>query len=247
MALAAVVASLLARRPILAAFASGATEAEIAAARTELTAAETELRAAQARLAALQGEQATAAQLAEAAQDLKNAEAQLVKTTASASARIPLVVLSSCFAARTPMLNQDEAKWIEEFRPGDLILSRSESDPDGPLVLKVVEAVFTRLGRIWELRVGGQVIRTTAEHPFGVFNRGWIKAGLLGVGDMLVSHDGQVKLVEDVRDTGEYETVYNVRVADHHTYFVGGPAWGFSVWRIMRSARYSPRKATSSS
>jgi len=28
----------------------------------------------------------------------------------------------------------------------------------------------------------------------------------------------------------EVETVYNLRVAEHHTYFVGSEAWGFSVW-----------------
>jgi hypothetical protein len=31
-------------------------------------------------------------------------------------------------------------------------------------------------------------------------------------------------------DTGEYETVYNVRVADYHAYFVGAEGWGFGVW-----------------
>jgi hypothetical protein len=36
--------------------------------------------------------------------------------------------------------------------------------------------------------------------------------------------------VEDLLDTGEYETVYNLRVADFHTYFVGCQEWAFSVW-----------------
>ncbi|MFQ3593259.1 MAG: hypothetical protein SNJ82_08745 [Gemmataceae bacterium] len=31
-------------------------------------------------------------------------------------------------------------------------------------------------------------------------------------------------------DTGEYETVYNCRVADYHTYFAGDETWTFSVW-----------------
>lgn len=31
-------------------------------------------------------------------------------------------------------------------------------------------------------------------------------------------------------DTGCWETVYNFRVADWHTYFVGCDEWGFSVW-----------------
>jgi len=31
-------------------------------------------------------------------------------------------------------------------------------------------------------------------------------------------------------DTGSWETVYNFRIADYHTYFVGCDEWGFSVW-----------------
>ena len=52
----------------------------------------------------------------------------------------------------------------------------------------------------------------------------------LRVGDALRSHDGQWLAVEDVRDTGREEVVYNGRVAEYHTYFVGDEGWGFSVW-----------------
>jgi hypothetical protein len=36
--------------------------------------------------------------------------------------------------------------------------------------------------------------------------------------------------VEDLCEAGEVATVYNLCVADYHTYFVGSPEWGFSVW-----------------
>jgi hypothetical protein len=36
--------------------------------------------------------------------------------------------------------------------------------------------------------------------------------------------------VEEVFDTGEWEAVYNLRVADHHTYFVGDDEWGCHLW-----------------
>jgi hypothetical protein len=49
-------------------------------------------------------------------------------------------------------------------------------------------------------------------------------------GDLLPGHDGRWVSVEEVVDTGEWETVYNLQVADHHTYFVGSEEWGFSVW-----------------
>jgi hypothetical protein len=90
--------------------------------------------------------------------------------------------------------------------------------------------VFVRWGRILNLHVGGQVIQTTQLHPFWVYSKGWVEAGQLQIGDLLVGHDGQRLRVEDLLDTEEYATVYNVRVADHHTYFVGRSDWGVSVW-----------------
>jgi hypothetical protein len=36
--------------------------------------------------------------------------------------------------------------------------------------------------------------------------------------------------VESTRATGEVAPVYNLRVEEYHTYFVGSAEWGFSVW-----------------
>jgi hypothetical protein len=80
------------------------------------------------------------------------------------------------------------------------------------------------------LHVNGQIIRTTAEHPFFEKLKGWIRAGDLKEGDQLLGHDGQWVAVEDILDTGEWEVVYNLRIADYHTYFVTDWDWGFSVW-----------------
>jgi hypothetical protein len=41
--------------------------------------------------------------------------------------------------------------------------------------------------------------------------------------ERLIGQDGQSVMVEEVYDTGEYATVYNLRVADHHTYTPRGP------------------------
>jgi hypothetical protein len=113
---------------------------------------------------------------------------------------------------------------------GDLILSRSEFDPEGPLEAKRVEEVFVRTGRIWVTRVSGKEIRTTGEHPVHVEGRDWITVAEFKVGDRLSSHNRVCGVVQEVYDTGAYETVYNLRVADFHTYFVGSREWGFSVW-----------------
>lgn len=44
------------------------------------------------------------------------------------------------------------------------------------------------------------------------------------------THDGQWVAVEAVTDLNEVATVYNLRVSEYHTYFVGSREWGFSVW-----------------
>jgi hypothetical protein len=36
--------------------------------------------------------------------------------------------------------------------------------------------------------------------------------------------------VESVTDAREVTTVYNIAVADYHTYYVGSSRWDFSVW-----------------
>lgn len=136
----------------------------------------------------------------------------------------------SCFAAGTPLLVPGGAKAIDAIRPGDLILSRSEHDPDGAVEPKVVEEVFRRFAPIWHLHVCGQVIRTTGEHPFFARGKGWVPCAALAVGDRLLGHDGQWLPVEDLLDIGEREPVFNMRVADHHTYFVGCAEWGFAAW-----------------
>jgi intein/homing endonuclease len=139
--------------------------------------------------------------------------------------------LKSCFAAGTPLRTPWGSVKIEDVRVGDLVLSRDENNPDGVVVAQEVEEVFVRQGLITHLHLpNGVVIRTTAEHPFYVAGRGWVPCNQLKVGDLLLCEDGTWVPVEDLFDTGEWETVYNVRVKEFHTYFVGNEEWGFSVW-----------------
>lgn len=138
--------------------------------------------------------------------------------------------LQACFAAGTPILSEAGPKPIEELRTGERVWARDESDPSGPLQLKEIEAVFTNVAPIWHLHLGGQVIRTTPEHPFYVLHKGWTEAKELQIGDLLLGRDNEFVPLEDILDTGVWETVYNMRVAEHHTYFVGDEAWGFAIW-----------------
>jgi RHS repeat-associated protein len=136
----------------------------------------------------------------------------------------------ACFAAGTPVLTPSGYTTIERLRPGDQVLSRIEGDVRAETVVTVVEEAFVHVAAVVRLRVAGRDIHTTAEHPFFVVGHGWRPANELRPGDRLSSHDGRTVEVESVAETGETVTVYNVSLADYHTYFVGCDEWGFSVW-----------------
>jgi hypothetical protein len=96
--------------------------------------------------------------------------------------------------------------------------------------VQFVEEVFQSACELLNLHVGGKIIRTTPLHPFYVRAKGWTTAAELRIGDPLRSDDGAWTPVEGVGPSGEESVVYNLRVSNHQTYFVGATGWGFSVW-----------------
>ncbi len=137
---------------------------------------------------------------------------------------------TSCFAAGTPLLTPDGFKPIEQFQVGDLVLSRSEDDPESEPVPKRVIDLLQSYSPLLHINVRGQVIRTTAEHAFWVIGRGWVEAQQLLPGDLLLGASGQQVLVDSVEGPIAAAPVYNVAVQDYHTYLVGEPLWGYSIW-----------------
>jgi hypothetical protein len=140
------------------------------------------------------------------------------------------VLSTGCFAAGTKLWTPEGYRNIEDIQPDDWVYARAEDNPDGPIEAKRVEKRFERTGHILHLHLPrGVLIRTTPEHPFFVKDWGWRTAGELRGGEVIRTDAGWTT-VEEVYDTDEYEPVYNVRVADYHTYFVGDAGWGFGVW-----------------
>ena len=135
---------------------------------------------------------------------------------------------------------EGNSRSIEEIEVGDDVLARSEFDAAGPLELKRVEEKFVRVAPVMELVVRGQVITTTAEHPFYVAGEErFIPAGELTLNHALVDSQGFPVAIEAIRPTDRLITVYNLRVADFHTYFVGGKLWQFDAW--VHNANYNAR------
>ena len=147
---------------------------------------------------------------------------------------------AGCFAAGTKLWTPLGYRNVEDLQPGEWVYARAEHDPYGPIAAKLVEAKFERTGRILHLHLpGGRLIRTTPEHPFFLDGKGWTAAGALQAGDRLRTDDGWVTIAE-VFDTGTYEPVYNLRVAEYHTYFVGADGWGWALWAHNVYVSYNP-------
>ncbi|MEO6811213.1 MAG: polymorphic toxin-type HINT domain-containing protein, partial [Isosphaeraceae bacterium] len=136
----------------------------------------------------------------------------------------------ACFAAGTLLEAAEGLRPIERFWPGDRVWARDEHDPAAVPRLRRVVQVFQTYAPLVELRVGGRLVRTTAEHPFFVEGRGWTQAQQLCPGDRLLGLDTASVAVDGITDAGESAAVYNLEVEEDHTYFVGGQGWGFAVW-----------------
>jgi hypothetical protein len=108
--------------------------------------------------------------------------------------------MAACFAAGTPLLTPEGEKPIEEFKPGDWVLSAPEGDPEAAPEPRQVEEVFVNYMPLWHVQVGGRTIQTTSEHPFYVRGKGWTAAKDLQPGVLLRSHDGQWVAVESMTE-----------------------------------------------
>src|ERR1051326_7439053 len=74
----------------------------------------------------------------------------------------------------------------------------------------------------------GTRVETTANHPFFVDGQGFVQAGQLGIGTLIVTRAGPVvKITKVERDVGRTK-VYNLEAEGFHTFFVGqgnGALW----------------------
>lgn len=140
--------------------------------------------------------------------------------------KVPKLCVTACFPAGTPVAVADGFKNIEDIGAGELVWSWHEET--GDLALKPVTQTLRReADALVELQIGADTVRATPEHPFWA-DGAWKMAGELEVGDELRRSDGQTMPVRAVtHHTAEPTSVFNLEVADWHTYLVSW--WMFVV------------------
>lgn len=132
-----------------------------------------------------------------------------------------------CFVAGTLISTSYGLIPIEEIKAGDKVYS---FDEDSKVVSEnTVEEVFIReTTELVNINIGLETIRSTPDHPFYVPKKGFTNAVELRAGDILLNMNGEYVIIEEIQHEilESPITVYNFRVSNDHTYFVGNVAIG---------------------
>jgi hypothetical protein len=107
---------------------------------------------------------------------------------------------------------------IAEIRVGDTVLAYNEHT--GEIGFYTVTDTINHVDEtVIHLTIDGELLETTAEHPFYTDDGLWIDAGDLQVGERVRSMDGEygtVEAVEIIEDADQ--RMYNLTVAEVHTF-----------------------------
>ncbi len=143
-------------------------------------------------------------------------------TIADALPQLPPPEITCCFAAGTRIQTMEGVAPIEKIEVGDRILSMNPAD--GTLRFMPVTIIHHNPPyKIMRITLSNrEVLATIGYHRFWRAGKGWAQARELEPGDALRTLDGIATVVAIQR--GEEIPVYNLDVAEDHTYFVGEKA-----------------------
>lgn len=158
-----------------------------------------------------------------------NKAAGAVDDAASAAGGIDDVLRSSqktetavgdvCFVAGTLVLTPEGEKPIEELQVGEWVVACNPES--GSIEKHRIEQVFKRnTNRVLDIQVGDVTITCTPEHPFWIPGQGWLPAGKLKSGYLLLSKDKNTVYIDSIESRECSVAVYNIEVEQLHTYFV---------------------------
>ncbi|MFN8487652.1 MAG: polymorphic toxin-type HINT domain-containing protein [Caldilineaceae bacterium] len=151
-------------------------------------------------------------------EELAALERRLKQLSPEDLARIPC-----SFSGDTLVSTQKGFAPIRTIRPGDLVLAYNSTT--GLTNFYPVLATLPHTDMVLvTLNLGGEIIKTTPEHPFYTVTGKWVPAGQLHVGEQLRQSAG-AGLVQALTVEPHRQVMYNLSVAVAHTYFVGKGAW----------------------
>ncbi|HEU4408222.1 MAG TPA: FG-GAP-like repeat-containing protein [Polyangiaceae bacterium] len=131
----------------------------------------------------------------------------------------------SCFVAGTPVWTVEGLRPIEQVRVGDRVLARDEAS--GEQAWREIVRTYERFDKpVLALELDDdsgarERLEVTAEHPFWARGRGWVAAGDLLPGQQTLAAGGAWLRVGAATWVQGRHAVYNLEVAEDHSYAVG--------------------------
>ncbi len=127
----------------------------------------------------------------------------------------------SSFSAETSIAIGEGGKPIGDIRVGDKVWA-FDAVLGKPGLYPVTRLHGRTAPGVLRVTVGDQVTEVTAEHPFQVRGRGWVKAQHLKAGDRLVALHGDDHVVAKVEPVPGARQVYNFEVGSAQSYYADG-------------------------
>ena len=129
------------------------------------------------------------------------------------------VLHRSCLVSGTPVQTERGQVSVEMIEVGDRVLSKNIET--GELAYKpVLHTTLREAAPVKKLMIDEQSIVASDGHHFWISGKGWVKTHELKVGEPIHTVTGTSRL-QGLETEPRPESVYNLVVADFHTYFVG--------------------------
>ncbi|GER89984.1 hypothetical protein KDW_41460 [Dictyobacter vulcani] len=142
---------------------------------------------------------------------------------------------SCSFQSNTKIRTATGWQSISQLRIGNQIISYNpwSHDPEEQSILDISQHVDNDLVDVTVSFLSGpkvgsrktEVIHTTTEHPFLTQEKGFIAAHKLVSGLHLMQTDGQMSVILSVKPVAGTQVMYNLEVANDHTFAVGTGSW----------------------
>jgi hypothetical protein len=129
----------------------------------------------------------------------------------------------SSFSADTTVVTPAGNISISELVEGDIVYAYSEDT--GTTGEYEVTDTWEHIDTLVYLTIDGELIETTADHPFYTVEGEWLAVEELEIGDEIRRADGTHGRVEAITFTDTLQPMYNLTVDEAHTYFVGIGHW----------------------
>ena len=146
-----------------------------------------------------------------------------VGVTATAIFTGGMTTTMKCFVAGTLVLTASGLMAIEQIKVGDLVYAANSETLEVSLK-PVLETYIRETSTLVHITIDGEKIISTNDHPYYVKGKGFVNAEALWIGAELVDNNGNTVYVEEIYRQAldnDSEKVYNFRVDECHTYFVG--------------------------